>query len=269
MHPRIAVHGLCGWTAPLEEDLAFYKREGIDYVSVAMLKLDKVGRDEGVELVRAADLRIAHVTVTDGFDLAQPSEWERKREDLCEVIDIATRLSAERVCMSAGPAGVLLADDAAEAFVEAMAPVRTYAESAGVPLILEHNHLIRRDLSFLNSLRDVIEFGRDQHIDACLEVQNCWYEGHLQRTINDGIDLIKLMQISDWAKADIHLPTERAVMGDGDLPLKPIMRMLLDAGFEGAFEIEVVGPKIEAEGYQSAVMRSIAWLEQALGELGV
>jgi sugar phosphate isomerase/epimerase len=75
--------------------------------------------------------------------------------------------------------------------------------------------------------------------------------------------------MSDWIRGDLAVPTARAVLGDGDLPLKTIMSWLLQDGYTGPFEIEVVGPRIEEEGYQSAVRRSITWLESALAELGV
>jgi sugar phosphate isomerase/epimerase len=269
MHPRIVVHGLCGWTASLEEDLTFWAHDKIDYVSVAMSKLDAAGREAGVELVRASGVRVCHVVVVQAFDLERPEQWERQRQSLSEVVDTADRLDAERICLTAGSAGAMLFDEASEAFVEAIAPVRTYADEVGIPFVIEHNHIIRRDFSFLNSLRSAVEFSRDQSFDICLEVQNCWLEGHLRRTIDEGIDSIKLVQLSDWAKGDIALPTERAVLGDGDLPLTKIMGWLLEAGYQGPFEIEVVGPKIEAEGYQSAVRRSVAWLDTALAELGV
>jgi sugar phosphate isomerase/epimerase len=269
MHPRIAVHGLCGWTAPLEEDLAFWANDGIDYVSVAMMKLDAAGRRAGIDKVLAADLRVAHVTVVQAFYLERPEHWERQRQALSEAVDVAKELSAERICLTAGPAGPMLADEASQAFLEAIAPVHAYAVEAGVPLGIEHNHFIRRDLSFLNSLRDAVELGQAENFEVCLEIQNCWPEGHLRRTITEGIDDIKLVQMSDWIRGDLALPTARAVLGDGDLPLKMIMGWLLEDGYAGPFEIEVVGPRIEEEGYQSAVRRSITWLESALAELGV
>jgi sugar phosphate isomerase/epimerase len=51
---------------------------------------------------------------------------------------------------------------------------------------------------------------------------------------------------------------DRAVPGDGDIPLARIIAALLDAGYQGAFELEMVGPRIESEGYESAIARGVA-----------
>jgi hypothetical protein len=43
---------------------------------------------------------------------------------------------------------------------------------------------------------------------------------------------------------------------------------VLAAGYGGAFELEVVGPRIEDEGYGSAIRRGVAAMEQLLTESG-
>jgi sugar phosphate isomerase/epimerase len=63
-------------------------------------------------------------------------------------------------------------------------------------------------------------------------------------------------------------PGGRAVPGDGDLRIDHFLRAALDAGYTGAFELEMVGPKIEAEGHESALRRGVerasALLEEVL-----
>ena len=41
----------------------------------------------------------------------------------------------------------------------------------------------------------------------------------------------------------------RCAVGDGDIPVERLMGMVLDAGYEGAFDLEILGPRIEEEGY--------------------
>src|SRR6266404_2986463 len=103
---------------------------------------------------------------------------------------------------------------------------------------------------------------------VCAEVQNFWVEYDLERTIREGIDLIDLVQISDWIMTDSAVPPNRAVIGDGDIPLEKIIDWFLKAGYQGAFDIELVGPRIDSEGYQSAVTRSVSWLTATLDRLG-
>jgi sugar phosphate isomerase/epimerase len=268
MHPRISVHGLCGSTSTLSEDIDFWRSAGIDYVGVPMDKLDAAGRDAGIKEILEADLRVCHVVAVKAFDLANPAVWDRQRQALTEVVDIGQTLSAERLCITAGPAGRLLADDAASAFTEALAPVRDYATDHDIGIAVEHNHVVRRDLSFLSNLRDAVAYARSADVKVCAEVQNFWVEYDLKHTIQSSLDVIDLVQISDWVMTDSAVPPSRAALGDGDIPLETIMAWFLEAGYEGAFDIELVGPRIDAEGYQSAVTRSVDWLAAALDRLG-
>ena len=48
------------------------------------------------------------------------------------------------------------------------------------------------------------------------------------------------------------------VMGDGDIPLRRILPAIRDAGYDGYFDIELIGPAIEEEGYESVVPRANA-----------
>ncbi|HYR95638.1 MAG TPA: hypothetical protein VEM57_02835 [Candidatus Binatus sp.] len=52
--------------------------------------------------------------------------------------------------------------------------------------------------------------------------------------------------------------SERVVIGDGDIPLRRICRALADAGYGGWYDIELLGPAIEAEGYEAVIPRAIA-----------
>jgi len=54
------------------------------------------------------------------------------------------------------------------------------------------------------------------------------------------------------------------VPGDGDIPLRRIIGWLLDAGYRGVFDLELVGPAIEAEGYRGALERSCTYLSELL-----
>ena len=49
----------------------------------------------------------------------------------------------------------------------------------------------------------------------------------------------------------------QVVPGDGDLPVGRFIQAALDTGYKGAFELEMVGPKIEAEGYEPALRRAV------------
>jgi sugar phosphate isomerase/epimerase len=102
-------------------------------------------------------------------------------------------------------------------------------------------------------------------IDVLLECNACWTERALGSTIAAGIGRIRLVQVSDY-RVGTHCTPDRLVPGDGDIPLGRIIGQLLAAGYSGVFDLELIGPRIEIEGYPSAIQRSVAWLSSLLDQ---
>jgi sugar phosphate isomerase/epimerase len=63
-------------------------------------------------------------------------------------------------------------------------------------------------------------------------------------------------------------PGGRVHIGEGELPIRRLMHEVLDSGYKGVFDLEVLGPLIEKEGYESAVRRGVASACALLTEMG-
>ena len=75
-----------------------------------------------------------------------------------------------------------------------------------------------------------------------------------------------LVQASDYVLGDRTAPC-RAVPGDGAIPLERLLGDILDAGYTGVFDLELVGPRIEAEGNRAATRRAAERLSEILYRL--
>ena len=60
----------------------------------------------------------------------------------------------------------------------------------------------------------------------------------------------------------------RAVPGDGDIPLERLIGWLLEVGYPGAFELELLGPRIDEEGHAAAGARAATYTSELLTRLG-
>ncbi|WP_208028481.1 sugar phosphate isomerase/epimerase family protein [Rhabdothermincola sediminis] len=267
MHPRVSVSQVSSWNWSLDEDLAFYEEAGIESVGVAYHKLAATGDPIGAaERVVRTGLRVTNLLVPGPFTLAEPQRWPAQREMAGVVMDTALALRPEVVVFTTGPAGDLTWERAADALAEAMRGTIAEAEREGLLLLLEHTNPLRTDVGFVHTLRDAIDLGWRLDMGVCMELNACWAERNLEGTIGAGIDAIHLVQVSDYA-IGTHRTPDRLVPGDGDMPLRRIIRQLLDAGYRGVFDLEIVGPRIEEEGYRSAIARSVAWLDELLSDL--
>jgi sugar phosphate isomerase/epimerase len=258
VHPRVSLSAISTFSWELDEDLAFYADAGIDNVGISVAKLERFGWEEGTRRVVDAGLRITNLIGLGPFRLAEPGGWDTQRERLLRALDTASTVGAECLVFTTGPAGPLEV---------ALAPVLAEATVRGVPFAIEHTNSLRVDIGFVHTLADAIDLARRLDVGVCMEVNACWAERGLAGTIAGGVERLRLVQVSDFAVGTLSTPN-RLVPGDGDIPLERILGDVLAAGYEGCFDLELIGPRIDEEGYSAASLRSIERLSTMLDSLG-
>jgi sugar phosphate isomerase/epimerase len=209
-------------------------------------------------------VRVSNVVELGWWDLAREETWAAQQQRLCDAVGAAASLGGCLV-LTTGPALGIDWDDAAERFADALVPVRAAAAPSGVALTVEHTGPLRLDLSFCTSFADGVELARRTGIGLCMETSSCFAERNLHDTIASAADVMAHVQLSDFVVGSLCTP-DRAVPGDGDIPLARILEHLDAAGYSGAFELELVGPRIEDEGYASAIARGVAYLDALLAQ---
>ena len=263
MHPQLSVSAVSSWRWSLDEDLRCWADLGGDQVGLSFRKLADAGVAAGARRVRDAGLRVTNLVELGWWVLDEPATWGPQQARLLSALDAAAMTGARCLVLTSGPAGRLAWDDALEALAGAISPVRSEADARGITLALEHTGSLRLDLSFVTTLRDAIDAARALGIAVCVEVNSCFAERALERTLRADIDALAHVQVSDFVIGSRCTP-DRAVPGDGDIPLGRIVTALVRAGYRGAFELELVGPRIEGEGYPSAIRRGVEHLERVL-----
>lgn len=263
VHDRISVSGISTWGLPLVDEVALYQRLGVQTVGAALRKL---GGDigNGVGLLGASGLAFADVIGTGPLRLDAPPQWPEQQAKLRWALEVAEQLGAPLAVTTTGPAGALDWEEAASALATALGPVLEAAPD-GVRLVLEHTNGLRTDVSFLHTLRDTLEVAERLDVGVCVELTACFAEREIAATLARGVasGRIALVQVADLAEGTTSTP-HRLVPGDGDIPLPRLIGALLDAGYDGCFELELIGPAIEAEGYESAIARGCDHLARLL-----
>jgi sugar phosphate isomerase/epimerase len=255
VHPRISVSAISTYTWGLDRDIEFWAAAGVTNVGVSLAKLNAYGVEKGLRRLLDAGVHVGNVLGTGTSGLA-------------DGIDVASQLSADCLVFTTGRAAPRSWEDAADALATTLAPLISQAAERDVALALEHTNSLRADVGFVHTLRDAIDLARGLDIGVCMEINACWGERALGNTIAAGVDRIRLVQLSDYVIGTLTTP-DRAVPGDGEVPFDRIVGLLLAAGYPGAFDIELVGPRIEAEGYEMAVPRAVRAIEAVFERLGV
>jgi sugar phosphate isomerase/epimerase len=265
MHPRISVSAICSYKQSLDEDIALWERLGVRRVGLTLAKMEAAGIDDAVRLISEAGLDVTNV-IAFGPRLHEPGMWSSHVDRLLACVDAARAVGSDFLALTTGPAGPLSWEDAADRLEEFLAPVTTAAGE--LPLIIEHTNSLRVDVGFVHSLRDMVDLARRLGVGVLCEVNACWAERGVDQTLADGMDVIDLVQISDFV-IGTHDTPNRSVPGDGDIPLRRFIGDVLHVGYDGIFDLELIGPRIEEEGYEPAVRRSVDALSRLLEEIGV
>ena len=128
---------------------------------------------------------------------------------------------------------------------------------------------LRTDVSFVHTLRDGIDVAERAGIDVVADLGNCWMERNYEESVRRAGSRIAAVQFADavFGTPQQPPPGGRAVPGDGDLPISRFFEAALDAGYTGLFELEQVGPRIEAEGHGAALRRGVERASALLEEV--
>lgn len=270
LHERISPGETSFYGASLDELAAYWRQLSprcVSFVSWTLLAAEPASLrsliDEGGYRVET----ITHVFLTNRPLTEDERDWGQARSELSRLIDVAKQIGARSIYLLTGGHGNLSWEQAAAAFCAAIAPCAAQAQAAGVLLLIEPASPLHADLSITHSLRDTAELAEMAGIGVCIDLFACWTEAGLRRTIERVAPRCGIVQVSDYVYGDRSLPS-RAVPGDGAIPLRRLLDWILSAGYGGAFDLELIGPRIEREGRLQAVSRAADHLGETLRSLG-
>jgi sugar phosphate isomerase/epimerase len=253
VHPRLSVNAICSMHQSLAEDIALWADLGIDHVGLISPKFDATGHDAGRQLVLDAGLRVSSMSCY--------------RDGIADTLDLTAAVGTHVLYVPPGTAGAASWEDAARAFCEDVAPLVARGEELGVRLAVEPTNPLRTDVSFVHCVRDALDLAAMAGTGVVVDVYSCWYERGLDELVRKHVDDVALVQLCDYALGTFDMPN-RCAIGDGDIPLERLLRLVLDAGYEGPFDLEILGPRIEDEGYRAPIARSVERASELLERLG-
>ena len=268
MHPRVGLHQVAFLDESTPAFLDHCCRIGVQHTTLVTASLMRAGGLN--EAQQALAVGAPHVeSVNHQFAVYPDLDNDRGEatEKLLQAIDIAAALGAGSVYLQTGGRGHLTWEHAAERFAALIAPCTAAAASRGIRVLVENASSFNADIHIAHTLADTIALAELAGIGLCIEWHACWMEAGLKTLLRQAIPRTGLVQVSDYVLGDRTAPC-RAVPGDGVIPLDRILGDALEAGYEGVFEIELVGPRIDAEGAHAATERAAERVSEILIRLG-
>lgn len=262
VHPRLSVDAMCSFRWPFARELALWSDMGVRNAGLLMNKIaDDPDRQLGA--LDAAGIRISTL-ITAGFDLADRSSWDATRAMQATMLDLVAAHGGHSIYFTTGRTVNCDWDEDLALFAEAAAPTVAHARERGVIAAFEPS--LRTSASFCTRLADAVEIAERTGLGIVSDFSNNWMERGLAQTLRRAMPHIALVQIGDIA---ISGRGGRSHIGQGDLPLKRMMGDVLDAGYEGVFDLEVVPADYTAETDEAELRAGIEAASKLLGDMGL
>ena len=268
IHPRVCLHQVAFADQSTTAFVEHCRAIGVGPMTLVTPLLMQPGGLEEAQAALAAGGPYAHA-INHPFatfpDLA--GDGDRTTARLIEAIDIAAVLGAPNIYLVTGGRGPLLWEAAAQRFSRLIGRCLGHARENGVRLLIETASDFNVDIHIAHTLDDTIRLAEMADIGLCIELHACWFEGDLRKKFARSAPFTHLVQVSDYVLGDRTAPS-RAVPGDGVIPLEALIGDLLETGYTGVFDLELVGPRIQAEGAAAATRRGAENLSAILTKLG-
>jgi sugar phosphate isomerase/epimerase len=227
----------------------------------------KLEDDAALAAVRASGLRVTNCvplvpSILPNAVVEGPDDVEERIESMCASMHRLAGLEPDCVLCLTGPGG----PGERPAIVDGLRRVAAAAAEAGVRLGLEPIHSSQRDaLSVIATIPETLELLADAGLPDVGIMVDLWHLGdtpEIERHLTENVDRITGVHVAERlpGRDDRGLPGDRC---------RSLMRVLHDAGWRGAWDVEIFGdperddslwalPVDEAAGRAHAAVREAA-----------
>jgi sugar phosphate isomerase/epimerase len=256
---RLAISELTTFRWTFEEDVEHYRAAGIQAIGVWRQKLADIGEEKGAQLLAEAGLAPSSLQWAGGFTGSEDRSHDESLADARQAIATAAALRSPNLIIHSGARGIHTFKHARRLFRQALDRLLPLAEERGVRLAIEPmTSGCGSDFTFLHCLdetMDLVASYDSPGLGIALDTYHWGHEPGLLSRIEQLVPRLALVQLGDSRRPPGCEP-DRCPLGDGAIPLAEIVRSLNAAGYDGFYEVELMGEEIEAGDYREIIDRS-------------
>jgi sugar phosphate isomerase/epimerase len=230
--------------------------------------LADVGEAKGAQLLAEAGLAVSSLQWAGGFTGSDGRSHDDSVADARQAIHTAATIGAGCLIIHSGARGVHTHNHARRLFREALKKLLPLAEERGIVLAIEPmTGDCGVEFTFLNCFDATLEFVAECDSSALGLALDTYHWGHqplLLERLPQLAPRLALVQLGDARQPPRGEPN-RCQLGDGRIPLREIVHKLTALGYDGFFEVELVGEEIEAADYGNVLARSLRTFQEWMG----
>lgn len=263
--PRLSVNQLTTFRWSLEEDLQHYKTAGISAIGVWRRKLVDSGEPFAINLIRESGLAVSNLVWAGGFTGSDGHSFQESLDDAREAIDLAAALACPTLVVYSGGRGGHTLNHARRLALNALQQLLPLAERHGVVLALEpvHPHYAA-EWSVCGELAEAVNCVNtigSPHLKLVFDTYHLGWSCENIRLLDQIVPHLAVVHLGDGKKTPEY-EQDRCRLGDGEIPLAQIVETLQARGYDGDYDVELLGPEIERSNYLELLNHSKAVFER-------
>ncbi len=235
-----------------DEDVAHYTAAGIRAIGVWRQKLSDCGPSKARDLLRQAGMKVSHLLWAGGFTGSEGRSYRESVEDAAEALSTTAALEGQTLVVYSGPRAGHTYNHARRIFRGALAELAPRAAELGVTLAVEPMHAgCAGEWTFLNTIDDtlsLLDAVGHPRVKLVLDTYHLGLSERLVERMAELVPYLALVQLGD-ARQPPHGEQNRCRLGEGRVPLSEIVAALKAAGYDGYYDVELLGEEIETADY--------------------
>ena len=258
-----------------EQDVDHYARHGADTIEVVEAKLTRDHMHDQLQLPKENGLRISSIqpevrTLFPSQSQPTPTEVPKRMERFRRTIeDFGVYGEGVPFVTNTGipPDGNIqeVLDVAATEYYALAEFAGDFGASIAIEPLNPSIMNIESAIWTLEQASTLVDAVNRPNFGICLDFWNIWQNPSVEEAILSIGDRILVVQLADWRVP--RSTQDRLVPGDGVIPLAPLIRATRDAGFTGAYSVEIFSNNVADALWESdlddVLDRSVAGLRAA------
>jgi len=251
-----------------EQDAFAYAKRGFNGIGVFRPKLEDFGMDRAIEMLAELSLSVTSLSWAGGFTGSDGRAYDDAVADAITAIRDAANLQAETLIVLAGGRNNHIRNHVRRTLCDALREITAIAEEFNVRLSLEPIHPgCGEEWSFVNDLESTLEFIEkigSPSLGMTLDTYHVGMDDEIVRWLPDVVPHLHLVQLGDARHSPLG-EMNRCLLGSGNVPLDAILETLLRNGYQGPFEVELIGEDVEPLSYDALLDHTQEFLRRTFG----
>lgn len=265
---RLSMNEMTTYRWPFEVDVVRYLEAGIRAIGVWRQKLADYGEAEGIALLAERGMSVSNLLWAGGFTGSDGRTYRDSLEDAEDAVRLAAAMQAGCLVVYPGGRNGHTYNHCRRLVRGALAALMPLASDLDVTLAVEPMHRgCASEWTFLTDLGEALDLMdglANPHLQLVFDTYHLGRDLDILRRIPEIVDRIAVVHLGDSRSEPVG-EQNRCRLGQGNVPLGAIVDSLLGAGYDGDFDVELIGEDIEAAEYGELVAHCVRAFEAMVG----